>query len=365
MLNTITILLWIAVVTAAVFMTDTRRLVTQYGKQEYRYPKAAAWAIAIPIIIWAGTRGYVADTTLYRISFQNAADSISAIPGYLMSQPQDPGYGVFQIVVKSIIGNNDVLYFTIIAAICALCVLLTYQKYSCSLALSAFLFVASSDCYQWLFNGMRQFIPAAILFAAMGFLLEKRYSAFLILTLIVSTFHLSALLLIPAAFLVQGKAWNKKTLLFFAAIAVAILFLGQFTNFLETALSNTQYDDVVSQFAEDDGTNILRVLVYAVPVILSLMGKRHIDRYNSPIINLSVNMSILSLGFYILSMFTSGIYIGRLPIFFSLYNYILLPWEIDAIFERRSARLVRVVMICFYMAFCYYQMTISWGVSLY
>ena len=365
MLNTITILIWIAIVTAAVFMTGTRRLVTQCGKQEYRYPRAAGWAIAIPIIIWAGTRGYVADTTLYRIGFQNAADSILAIPGYLMSQPQDPGYGVFQIIVKSIIGNNDVLYFTIIAAICALCVLLTYQKYSCSLAMSAFLFVASCDCYQWLFNGMRQFIPAAILFAAMGLLLRKRYVAFIVLTLLGATFHLSALLLIPAAFLVQGKALNKKTLLFFVAIAAAIIFLNQFTDFLETVLSNTQYDDVVSQFAEDDGTNILRVLVYAVPVILSLIGKKHIDRYDSPIINLSVNMSILSLGIYILSMFTSGIYIGRIPIFFSLYNYILLPWEIETIFEHRSATLVRVLMVCFYMAFCYYQMTISWGVSLF
>lgn len=365
MLNTITILIWIAIVTAAVFMTGTRRLVTQCGKQEYRYPRAAGWAIAIPIIIWAGTRGYVADTTLYRIGFQNAADSILAIPGYLMSQPQDPGYGVFQIIVKSIIGNNDVLYFTIIAAICALCVLLTYQKYSCSLAMSAFLFVASCDCYQWLFNGMRQFIPAAVLFAAMGLLLRKRYVAFIVLTLLGATFHLSALLLIPAAFLVQGKALNKKTLLFFVAIAAAIIFLNQFTDFLETVLSNTQYDDVVSQFAEDDGTNILRVLVYAVPVVLALIGKRQIDYYDSPVINLSVNMSLLSLGFYILSMFTSGIYVGRLPIFFSLYNYILLPWEIEAIFERRSARLVKVLLICFYMAFCYYQMTVSWGVSLY
>ena len=365
MLNTLSILVWIAVVAAAVLLTNTRRLTSQFGREEYRYPKAAAWAIAIPIIIWAGTRGYVADTTLYRIGFQNAAGSIAAIPGYLMSQPQDPGYGVFQIVIKSIIGNNDTMYFIIIAALCALCVLLTYQKYSCSLALSAFLFVASCDCYQWLFNGMRQFIPAAVLFAAMGLLLRKRYAGFIILTLIGATFHLSALLLIPAAYLVQGKAWNKRTLLFFAAIAAAILFLNEFTDFLKNLLSNTQYDDVVSQFAEDDGTNLLRVLVYAVPVVLSLIGKRQINRYDSPIINLSVNMSILSLGFYILSMFTSGIYIGRIPIFFSLYNYILLPWEVEALFERDSARLVRALMIFFYMGFCYYQMTISWGVSLY
>lgn len=79
-------------------------------------------------------------------------------------------------------------------------------------------------------------------------------------------------------------------------------------------------------------------------------------------------MSILSLGIYILSVFTNGIYIGRIPISFSLYNYILLPREIETIFECRSATLIRVRMVCsymFYMAFCYDQMTIRWGASLF
>lgn len=365
MLNTVTILACIAVVAALVSYTQDWRRTEQYGITERRYPKWAAWALAIPLIIWAGTREDIADTGLYRIGFHAAPDTLGAIPNYLFSEGQDKGYGVFQIAVKSIIGDRDVLYFLIIAAICVLCVTLTYRKYSCSFGLSMFLFVASADAYQWLFNGMRQFIPAAVLFAAMGLILQKRYLAFVVLTLAASTFHLSTLLMLPAVFLVQGRAWNRKTLLFLVAILGALLFLEQFTDILETALSNTQYDDVVAQFEEDDGTNILRVLVYAVPAGLSLIGKRQIDAYDSPVINLSVNMSILSLGLYILSMFTSGIYMGRLPIFFSLYNYILLPWEIEYLFEKKSARLLRVLMVGFYMAFCYYQMTISWGISLF
>ena len=72
-------------------------------------------------------------------------------------------------------------------------------------------------------------------------------------------------------------------------------------------------------------------------------------------------MSIVSVGFYVVSMFTSGIFIGRLPIYFSLYSYILLPWEIDNMFTKRSARLVYVMTICAYLAFYYYQMHFAWN----
>lgn len=47
-------------------------------------------------------------------------------------------------------------------------------------------------------------------------------------------------------------------------------------------------------------------------------------------------MSIVSAGIYLVSMFTSGIYIGRLPIYCSLYSYVLLPWEIKHLFNEKK-----------------------------
>ena len=64
-------------------------------------------------------------------------------------------------------------------------------------------------------------------------------------------------------------------------------------------------------------------------------------------------MSIISTGLYVVSMFTSGIFIGRLPIYFSLYNYILLPWEIENLFTERSKKLVYIGLIGFYLLFYY------------
>ena len=75
-----------------------------------------------------------------------------------------------------------------------------------------------------------------------------------------------------------------------------------------------------------------------------------------------VNMSLLSTGIYVVSIFTSGILVGRLPIYFSLYNYILLPWELEYIFTVRSKKILYLLMIGAYLVFYYYQLNYSWGI---
>lgn len=229
--------------------------------------------------------------------------------------------------------------------------------------MSFFLFLASTDYISWMFNGIRQFTAVTITFIGIKFILDKKYAKAIVLILIASLMHQSALLMIPFIFIAQGKAWNKKTLLFILAVIVVVVSVGEFTNILDSVLAETQYKNVVSDWQswEDDGTNVLRVLVYAVPTILSLIGLKYIRNADDPIINLSTNMSIVSVGFYVVSMFTSGIFIGRLPIYFSLYSYILLPWEIDNMFTKRSARLVYLMTICAYLAFYYYQMHFVWN----
>ena len=79
------------------------------------------------------------------------------------------------------------------------------------------------------------------------------------------------------------------------------------------------------------------------------------------IIQLLISVRIVSVGFYVVSMFTSGIFIGRVPIYFSLYSYILLPWEIDNMFTKRSAKLVYIIAVGAYLIFYYYQMHFIWA----
>ncbi len=167
--------------------------------------------------------------------------------------------------------------------------------------------------------------------------------------------------MIPMVFIVQGRAWNKKTMLLVIAVIIAIASLEQFTDLITGIMENTQYRGEVDQYLSTEGTSIQRVLVYSVPAILSLIFKKRIDEEDSPLINLCANMTLITAFTYLLSAFTSGIFLGRIPIYFSLYSYILLPWIIEHSFTKNSVRLIYVIMIGFYMVFYYYQMHVVWG----
>lgn len=328
-----------------------------------KYGNVAVFCLIIPMIYLAATRRSLqfGDTPAYVNWFLDFPNSIDGLKDYLTPETKDKGFAVFSVLIKSIIGNNVDIYFAIIALICIACVAKTYQKLSCNFIMSMFLFVASGEYLQWTYNGIRQFIPVAICFGCAGLLVKKKYLPLIGIILVVSTIHATALLMIPVIFLVQGRALNSKTLGFGIVVIAAIAYLEEFTGLITLVMENTQYSNEVDQFLATEGTNILRVFVFAIPPVLALLFKKYIDHANDPIINVSVNMSIISLGIYIVSAFTSGIFIGRLPIYFSLYNYILIPWIVENCFEKRSAKLVYIFLIIAYLFFYYYQVTVTWG----
>ena len=325
----IRMLLWLLIYTALSAVLEVQQSETVCGVQTVRFTKLWATLGVLPLLIFCTLRGDIGDTYNYMHAFSEMPSTFSALPDYIQSLQKDHG---FFLLVKN------------------------YRLYSESYCISLFLFIASTDYISWMMNGMRQFLAAALVFACCPLLLRKRYGQATLIILLAATLHASALFALPFVFLTRGKAWNRKTLLFLLLTVLVVLFIDRFTNILELLLQETQYKNVVSDWKgfEDNGTNLLRVLVYAVPTLLSLIGLRFIRAENDPLIDLCVNMSIVSTGIYILSAFTSGIFVGRLPIYFSLYNYILLPWELHHMFSKRSVRILTVMMLIFYLFFYFY-----------
>lgn len=314
------------------------------------------------IIFFAGARSYVADTTAYIKMFkeyplfQNAHDVI------FDNNAREPGFRLFTILIKTYISDNYTVWLYIIAVISGICVMIPLYKYSCNFGISAFLFMASCQ-FSWMFNGMRQFLVAAIIFSCTGMILKNKALLYIIIVCILSTIHRSAFILIPMYFIAQGEPWNKRTLLFIGCIVLAMLFTTKFTNLLTDVVEQTDYATSVNEFKDtDDGTNIIRILVESVPVILAFVYRNKIKHELTPIIKLSINMSLIASGLYVISkVASSGILLGRLPIYFSMYNLILLPWLLKNIFEGREKNLIYYIMILCYFGFFYYQMVITWG----
>ena len=335
------------------------------GEKELRWRPVAAILLIAPYIIWSGFRGnYYGDTGLYRSLFREAPSTFGQIGGYLNIINKDKGFTALTAIIKVIIGNHPVIFFLIIATIQMLCIALVYRRYSDDYWFSIFFFVAATDYMSWMHNGTRQFLAVAIIFAATPLILKRKYIWVILIILFASLFHLSALIMIPILFITAGDAWNWKLWIAILLTVIVLIFINQFTSWLDYLLSDTQYANMVSDWTEweDNGTNPIRVLVYAIPTILSILGRRWIIEADSPIINLSVGMSLISTLIYIVSIFTSGIFIGRIPIYMSLYSTgILLPWLLNNIFTDRSRSFVKVMAVVLFSLFFYYQMHFTWG----
>ena len=314
------------------------------------------------IIFFAGLRSGVADTWTYIDMFKEYPLWPDAYKFITDPSAREPGFRIFSVLIKTYISHDYQPWLFIIASISGICIMYPLYKYSCNYGMSVLLFMVSCQ-FIWLLNGMRQFLVAAILFACTPLILNKKPISYIIIVLILSTFHKSALIMIPAYFIVDSEPWSKRTMLFIACIILAMMFTSQFTGLLDTVVENTDYASSMAEFKDtDDGTNPIRILVESVPIIIAFLYRDRIKDKLTPIIKISINMSLISSGVYIISKIArSGVMLGRLPIYFSLYNLILLPWLIKFVFENNEKRLMNFMMIIGYCSFFYYQMVVTWN----
>lgn len=332
------------------------------GEYECRYKKFTAMAITVVLTYVAATRHpRFIDTWSYYSHYLREAGTWDSVVGILRGSGKDKGFYIATAILKMILGDRVQLYFAIVAAIPLLCLMTVYRKYSCNLFISVFLFLASGDYIQWSHNGIRQFIAIGITFAATDLLLKKKLWQYYAVVCFAALFHGTAMIMIPISLLVLGKPWSGKMLFFMVCVMAAASSLDDLMGAITELMENTQYANDVHALKTTEGTNPLRVLVFCIPPVMAFLFRKRIAALNVPLINLAVNMSVASMGAYIVSSVTSGIFIGRVPIYFSLFNYILLPWIVERFFEKSSANLIYLGIISCYMGFYYYQMHIVWG----
>ena len=358
------LLIWLFAVGVFFYFVKHERTELVLGKEEQRWQPWAAVLAAIPFVLWAGCRGNIGDTYVYREAFKSMPSQVSEWGTYLADITKDKGFSVFGLMIKLVVGNHPVIYFLVLAFIQMVCLVAVFRKFSSNYWFSLFIFIASTDYMSWMQNGIRQFTAVTFIFAGTVFFLKKKYIPAILLILFASLFHQSALLMIPIIFIVQGRAFNKVTIICIIAAVAVLFFADQFTDFLDTLMSDTQYSGAVAEWtaSEDDGMNPLRVLVYSMPTILAIIGIRTIRDENNTLINFCVNASMITTALSIVAMGTSGIFMGRLPVYTSLYsNCILLPWEIENLFEERTVNIVKAAAVVCYCAFFYYQMHFTWG----
>ncbi|WP_180002636.1 MULTISPECIES: EpsG family protein [Acinetobacter] len=151
------------------------------------------------LILFAAVRSEEvgADTKNYTLNF----NIYSSIDYYNFNDGIEWGYKLIEYFILYFTKNYFWLFFTF-SCIIVLSYLYVLRKYSLNYSISIFTFICFGY-YTFFFNGLRQGVAMAIASLSLIFLVNKEILKYLILILIASLFHKSALILIPFYFLVH------------------------------------------------------------------------------------------------------------------------------------------------------------------
>ncbi len=355
---------------------------------KHAQPSRAKWGYAIalmlPVIFFASVRGGMMDTGTYIHIFKTIPMDMELFEPWLSLRKGSFLYYGAEYYFKNFISDDPTMWLSLVALIQGFCIIKIFQKYSDNMAMSVYVFIGST-MYTWMMNGARQFLVVTILFVMTDCIIKNRWYIYLPILIMLCGLdplmeavgqpappwylggvHQSAYLMIPVFFLVQGKRFNWKMLVFVAVFCL-LLMSGGLDFLLESTAETTEYSVDIQNMEQDEGASPFRVIVAAVPLVMAFMKKKEIDEMGDdvpPVINVSINMSVVTVALYTASVFTSGVYVGRLPVYTEIYNLILIPWLILNPYKKDSQLLTYAVYGAYLLWFVY-QMYVGWGGLMY
>jgi len=354
-------MLMVTIVVAFLSYGTKKKSILIDGRIEQRTRYIYALFTFAYIVFWVGLRDKVLDTGAYIKMFEFMPVDWEGMLLTVSRTESGKGYFLIQGLFKILVSDNHYVWLSFLAIVSCSCLLKILYKYSMDFPLTAYLFVADAT-FTWLLNGTRQFLVVTILFAFTDWLIEGKKWRYILLVLALSTIHTSAIFMAPiCVFVSSKKIFDKKMLLFLSLTIVGTSYSESIFGFIDEALE-TNYAESMSEGA---GSNIVRLFIAAIPLIIALISRRLVEKKADQSIKLAINMSFVGVCFYFASTFTDGILVGRMPIYFTVYNLYLLPWLIHNCFEPRSRRLVWLACVLAYGACFYYQMEVAWGGLMY
>lgn len=337
-------------------------LIGHYGinsKYQSRVLVYMSLAIIFGILFFiSGFRTNIGDTYFYAHSYKLLGEKMQYIPlkEILESFTGEKGFNYMQVAMNLVTPDPQILIL-VCAFITNALNLHSIYKYTKPFEMGIYLYFATVIFYVTM-NGMRQALVAAVFFWGVRYIIKGKWLPYMIMIVILATFHSSALLLLPVYFIVRQKAWGKT---FWITCGIGLLFFIAFPvlkPFVVNILQDTSYGEYGSDMVQaEKGVNLVRVLVMLVPPLLAYSVREKLSETWEES-SIFIYMSVFNFLFMLLGV--QYLYFYRVCVYFELFNLALLPRVLSCI-EKRKANALYVYMIVFYFLFAYYQVVMSWG----
>lgn len=251
------------------------------------------------------------------------------------------GYGLLNKMSFYIIKSARVFLF-IISAFSLVVLSHFINKYSKMPWLSFIMYMAL-NIISLSFSGIRQGIALAFCMLAYQALKEKVLWKYILLIILASSFHITALAFLPMYWLVKIKFTPKQIAIALAIVAMTSLFGGKI---LESVTRNTKYYHYIMNNSTSNGA-VGSTILYVIFLLLILLS---INYKNSESKRIDLAFAFVSV-ITILLTFVIGI-IERLSFYFAMFFLFSVPDAIMA-WKSRTSRNIIAVSISILLVFYY------------
>lgn len=219
--------------------------------------------VAIVLIFVAGFRYYVgSDYGGYFKGFGHYAASFWSS----LKELNEPGIA-FVAKIVSFFSSNGMTFVFVCSFITIVLFLSTIYKNTDMLLLATLLYIFMG-CWHGSFNGVRQYLAAAIIFSGVKFIKTRQFWKYALIVFIAFLFHASAIIMIFPYFIAYNKI-NFRNITLLIIASVIILFSS--SELLDLAGLILRDDFSIENKYITTSVSILRVLVAVVPAVFFIL----------------------------------------------------------------------------------------------
>lgn len=305
---------------------------------------------AVSLILVAGLRWQVG--TDYGSYARNYSTYVQELWASLINF-NEPGIKIISMI-SSIVYNDYSTMFFISSLITIGLSVWTIYKYSDYFSLSIILYIFIGS-WHGSFNGVRQYLACAVLFAGHRYIIERKLWKYLLIVFLASTFHVSALAMI-SLYYVPIRQLGKKDFIFLTALIV--LGLTIYNPIIEIAsnilVANGRNPILMDSTYVNQQVSILRVLVMIAPIILYL-----VTTYNKGLNKedyFYINMLFINATIYMMTM--NSAYLARFTIYTNIYVVLGFPKMFKRV-DKKLSILILFIALILYALFWGYEIRIT------
>lgn len=220
----------------------------------------------------------------------------------------------------------------------------TIKKYSTNLLFSVVLYVFIG-CWHGCFNGVRQFLAMAIIFAGHRFLYEKKIWKYAIVVFIAMCFHKTAIIMFPIYFL-----WNKKLDIKTIIMSIGSAFIIRYSyDRVFSLISFLKGSEIATSVSyATSSVNALRVLVTLAPLILILFSFKGKFIEDDPEAMFYAFMVIINAAFSFAT--ANSTYLARATIYTEIFQILAYP-KLLVCFTDNSKKIAQLVICCLFFIY--------------